>query len=243
MPLVITATGLEQEDRLQITKVAGTIGAVFSPSLTSSTTHLIANGPGSEKYKVASQRGIPIVHPSWINACLTISSKRKIAALSIDDVAEITKQHAVKALSNLRICVTGFDLEQRNRIEGLVKSLGAMFDSDLTRECTHLVALSTTSKKYEFAIKNGIKVVGAAWIDKCVLTNDRVSEEAFPVESMPAIREAPKIRTHIRQHRSTPLYIYCAKVEQAIESSRFWKVDTKTKYSCDAKTGIHPEMH
>ncbi|KAJ3013044.1 UNVERIFIED_CONTAM: hypothetical protein HDU68_000894 [Siphonaria sp. JEL0065] len=129
------------------------------------------------EFQVASQRGIPIVHPSWINACLALHSRLKVASLSIDDVAEATKQHAIKALSGLRICVTGFDLEQRNRIEGQVKSLGAAFDSDLTRECSHLVALNSTGKKYEFALKNGIKVVGLAWVDEA-------PEDAFAVGSI-----------------------------------------------------------
>ncbi|KAJ3061881.1 hypothetical protein HDU98_002229 [Podochytrium sp. JEL0797] len=159
--IIVAATGIEIADQDRIKTLCGVIGAEFRPSLTSSTTHLIANGPGTQKYTVASTLKTPIVRASWIEACaaLHLSLKRRLG------VADITNDHRFfKALDGLAICLTGFDLDRRSIIEAQVTSLGARFAPDLTKDCSHLIAVSTAGKKYEFAVKHGLCIVDAEWV-------------------------------------------------------------------------------
>ncbi|KAJ3063406.1 hypothetical protein HDU98_000786 [Podochytrium sp. JEL0797] len=166
--IIVAATGMEISDQDRIKTLCGVIGAEFRPSLTSSTTHLIANGPGTQKYTVASRIKKPIVRASWIDACaaLHLSLNRR---LGVADVAQITNDHRFfKALDGLAICLTGFDLDRRSIIEAQVTSLGARFARDLTKDCSHLVAVSTVGKKYEFAVKHGLCIVDAEWVTECL---------------------------------------------------------------------------
>ncbi|KAJ3065210.1 hypothetical protein HDU98_011407, partial [Podochytrium sp. JEL0797] len=171
--IVVTATGIEIGDRDRIKTLCEVIGAEFSPSLTSSTTHLIANGPGSQKYTVASSLKKPIVRASWIDACAALHSSLR-RRLGVKDVAKITNDHRFRALDGLAICLTGFDLDRRNIIEAQVTSLGARFAPDLTKDCSHLVAVSTAGKKYEFAVRHGLCIVDAEWVTE-------VPEADYPV--------------------------------------------------------------
>ncbi|KAJ3121213.1 hypothetical protein HK100_012466, partial [Physocladia obscura] len=169
--LVVTATGLPSDERTAVEEACELIGAVFSPSLTNSTTHLIAtpSAPISEKYRVAARLGIPIVCVEWLWAIQALKPNQLLSPAS---VAEFTHEHRIQPLSSLSICITGFDFETRSQVESIAKSLGASFEVDLSRICSHLIAKEPKGNKWEFAIKYGITVVSLDWIYACKESNE-----------------------------------------------------------------------
>ncbi|KAJ3406384.1 hypothetical protein HDU80_011396 [Chytriomyces hyalinus] len=180
------------------------MGAVFSPSLTNSTTHLIAACPGSEKYKVASSLGIGIVRVSWIDACLVLIEND---ALSMSEIEKITDLHRLRPLEGLIICLTGFDVRERNSIEANAKSLGAQFATDLSKQCTHLIATGAKGKKFEFAVKHGVLVVSKAWLDACITTNEHVNESNYTIPPRNLSTATTEQRLPDRQSNATNIQL------------------------------------
>ncbi|KAJ3241819.1 DNA topoisomerase 2-binding protein 1 [Chytriomyces hyalinus] len=197
MPLVVTATGLPTDERRRAESVCLAMGAVFSPSLTNSTTHLIAACPGSEKYKVASSLGIGIVRVSWIDACLALIEND---ALSMSEIEKITDLHRLRPLEGLIICLTGFDVRERQNIEANSKSLGAQFATDLSKQCTHLIATAAKGKKFDFAVKHGVLVVSKAWLYS---TAEHVNESNYTIPQRNLSTAATEQRPPIRQSNVT----------------------------------------
>jgi hypothetical protein len=73
------------------------MGGEWHMDFTNTVTHMLAYMPGSEKYKVAVQRGRPaLVHPSWVTECW-----KQQALVPID-------QFPVPPFTGLTMTVTGF---------------------------------------------------------------------------------------------------------------------------------------
>ncbi|KAF1325090.1 hypothetical protein FI667_g9470, partial [Globisporangium splendens] len=69
--LVICTTGLASHSRDQVERMATIHGALYDPNLeVGHTSVLIAQRPGGAKYEASVSFGIPIVHISWLHACL-----------------------------------------------------------------------------------------------------------------------------------------------------------------------------
>jgi DNA replication regulator DPB11 len=77
------------------------------------------------------------------------------------------KQHALRALEGLVVCATGLSALDRETIRLKAQKLGAGFSLDLTKDCTHLIAKSTSGSKYEYAVKWGLPVASMQWIEDC----------------------------------------------------------------------------
>ncbi|KAJ3266802.1 hypothetical protein HDU77_010183 [Chytriomyces hyalinus] len=97
----------------------------------------------------------------------------------MSEIEKITDLHRLRPLEGLIICLTGFDVRERNSIEANAKSLGAQFATDLSKQCTHLIATGAKGKKFEFAVKHGVLVVSKAWLDACMSTN-ATTEQRLP---------------------------------------------------------------
>uniref|UniRef100_K3WTI6 BRCT domain-containing protein n=1 Tax=Globisporangium ultimum (strain ATCC 200006 / CBS 805.95 / DAOM BR144) TaxID=431595 RepID=K3WTI6_GLOUD len=69
--LVICTTGLASHSRDQVERMATIHGALYDPNLeVGHTSVLIAQRPGGAKYEASVSFNIPIVHISWLHACL-----------------------------------------------------------------------------------------------------------------------------------------------------------------------------
>ncbi|KAJ3392535.1 hypothetical protein HDU84_004020, partial [Entophlyctis sp. JEL0112] len=214
--LVVTATGLAPAVRDRVERHCRVFGALFSPSLTNNTTHLVAcnpvpdpavpPSPVSEKHrvsllpayyhvrratptsfcvsqKVAARLDIPIVSVSWIDACVAlVESSRASAPLSESDVSALTLSHSLKPLLSLVVCVSGFDPSVRADIEASSVRLGARFEPDLSKICTHLVVEKGSGRKFDFAVRVGsIKIVNRDWLRECWKRKEHVDESQYKV--------------------------------------------------------------
>ncbi|BGP27759.1 protein kinase activating protein dpb11 [Rhodotorula toruloides] len=116
-------------------------GAERHGGLQENTTHLIADGRNSAKYKVAVQRRIHIMKPSWLPAV-------KEAWTSGEDVdfLELELQHAMPILEGVKASLTGFPQgEYKNALKDLLIRHGAQVISGLNSSVTHLIVASPTA--------------------------------------------------------------------------------------------------
>lgn len=81
--LVVCTTGLAAQSRDQVERMAVVHGATYDPNLeVGYTSVLIAQRPGGAKYDACVSYGIPVVHVSWLHACVesaTLLDEREFA--------------------------------------------------------------------------------------------------------------------------------------------------------------------
>ncbi|TKY90521.1 hypothetical protein EX895_000519 [Sporisorium graminicola] len=135
---IISITGLG-DSKATLTQYARELGARVEGNLTEDVTHLIADRPGSEKYRFALELGMHIVSPGWI-------LEVRQAWLSGEDVdaEELELQHQLPALSNTTICFSALAGAQRRSFVSLATELGATVSDELRFDgtITHLVSAS-----------------------------------------------------------------------------------------------------
>ena len=97
-------------------------------------------------------------------------------------------------LHGVRLCLTGFDLTDREEVAGTVQRLGGTFFSQLERgKCTHLLVADDspddTPKLVAARRWGSIAVVPLAWLRACSLANARVPETSYLLE--PLVQQPP----------------------------------------------------
>lgn len=119
------------------------------------------------KYRhVAKERpDIAVLRPEWVDAM-------RDAWKSGDDfsVTSLVDEYRLPALYGLQICVTGFeDPDQRQYLMTTIEDQGAIYNGDLTRSVTHLIANRPQGPKYDRARQWGLKVVSLKWFEESLL--------------------------------------------------------------------------
>ncbi|KAJ0412437.1 hypothetical protein ATCC90586_005457 [Pythium insidiosum] len=85
--LVICTTGLASASRTQVERLAELHGAVYDPSLEVGRTDvLIAQTADGAKYEAAVEHGIPVVHISWLHACVEKNELVDEAAYTLESI-------------------------------------------------------------------------------------------------------------------------------------------------------------
>ncbi|KAK4365006.1 hypothetical protein RND71_016364 [Anisodus tanguticus] len=90
--------------------------------------------------------------------------------------------------SGLVICVTGLSKEARKQVMEATERLGGKYSPHLHPQCTHLVVLIFSGRKFEHAskhgLKNGLLVVSLAWFVDSLRRNVRLSESLYSVKGV-----------------------------------------------------------
>lgn len=90
--------------------------------------------------------------------------------------------------SGLVICVTGLSKEARKQVMEATERLGGKYSPHLHPQCTHLVVQSFSGRKFEHALKHGLKngllVVSLAWFVDSVRRNVRLNESLYSVKGV-----------------------------------------------------------
>ena len=71
----------------------------------------------------------------------------------------------------------------------LVKEAGGIYTPDLTRDCTHLIALKPEGKKHEYAKTWDLKIVNENWLYESVKANVCLDESYYALEKDPDFEE------------------------------------------------------
>ncbi|XP_078444702.1 BRCT domain DNA repair protein isoform X2 [Wolffia australiana] len=93
--------------------------------------------------------------------------------------------------SGLIICVTGLSKEVRKEVMVAAERLGGQYSPSLHPACTHLVVQSFGGRKFEHAVKHGVKngllVVTLAWFVDSVRKNVRMREALYDARNQRGI--------------------------------------------------------
>lgn len=194
---IISITGLS-ESKATLTQHARELGARVEGNLTEDVTHLIADRPGSEKYRFALELGMHIVSPAWI---LDIRD----AWLKGEDVdaEELEQHHQLPALSNITICFSAVTGPERRRLVALATELGATVSDELRFDgtITHLVSATSdpsASSSVQHLLhfldrsrhgRNGSREQAASrllavrpqWLDDCQQAGGCLSEQTYSI--------------------------------------------------------------
>ncbi|KAI8969897.1 hypothetical protein BD414DRAFT_502526 [Trametes punicea] len=193
--LVLCATGIN--DKTSLFKLALELGAQSVSDLTDRVTHLIAEEPGSAKYRCALENRIPIMHPSWI------TESHRIWLRGDDvDVEESIRQHRLPPFSGVVLCVSGIeDVNRRLEINREVTKGGGTYVKQIERpvRVTHLLCANTSegeTEKVRYAEKFNrmgearIHIVWEDWFWDSLRFGGRFGEDAYKVSNP---RPPPKI--------------------------------------------------
>ena len=184
----LCSTSLPSALRALCFHLASTLGGYTSTVFDLSITHLLTLSSVSDKYSAA-QRSLTrpsCLTPTWLLQCFLTGR--------LQDV----HPHLFPLLAGLRISVTGLELEERDRVRALIKTEGGQYDPNLMKDCTHLIAQASGSKKYEAAVNWGLHVVTGQWLVRSVEERRLMPEADFPVpidgasaDSVPPPRPPP----------------------------------------------------
>ncbi|KAJ1307788.1 hypothetical protein OPQ81_001874 [Rhizoctonia solani] len=180
------------KDKQALLAKARELGATCSSDFTDLTTHLVADAPGSAKYKCAVELGIPVCTSDWINE----THKRWLAGDDIDP-EESVSAHLLPPLKGVVVCVTRLeDDTARDRLNKSSRRLGASYRSHMNREVTHLligpdgeddvdnqkiqwVKRMNAKRREEQSEEPQIAIVWDVWLLMCAAAHARVPEEEF----------------------------------------------------------------
>lgn len=102
--------------------------------------------------------------------------------------ADLHMQKSPGPFAGLIICVTGLSKEARKQVQAATERMGGHYSPDLHPQCTHLVVQSFAGRKFEHALKHGLRrglfVVTLAWFVSCVRHNARLDESVYSVNSV-----------------------------------------------------------
>ncbi|KAL1923796.1 uncharacterized protein VTP21DRAFT_8776 [Calcarisporiella thermophila] len=172
--LVMCCTGLDFHEKIEVSRKVKELGGNCDPNFTRDVTHVVARAVGSEKYKVAIRFSVKVVKPEAIFSIYD----RWLTGEEID-VPKILEKYLLPPFAGLTICVTGLNGAKREEIEQLTRENGGAYSADLTRAVSHLIASSPTGKKYEFALKWGIKIVNLQWFEDSLDTKACADERNY----------------------------------------------------------------
>ena len=134
---------------------------------------LIAKTTDSMKYKIAVKSKIPIVSKEWIDE-----------SASRDEISYEFEDFRVNAFIGCVVCVTGFNVQEREDIQRKVLKNGGEFQADLVKgQCTHLIAKSDVGEKYKHAKMWDLHTLSRRWIDDCDSMRVRLNEFLYDVVS------------------------------------------------------------
>ncbi|KAI9593856.1 hypothetical protein BDF19DRAFT_447104, partial [Syncephalis fuscata] len=185
----VCCTGYGVPQRKAVYALVEKLGGQWVRNLTDDTTHLIAGTTETEKHKVAQSRNIPVVKLAWLATCKNLYTK----GLPVD-VPALTKEYSVKVFSYKTICLTGLDIEERQRIQELIVQHGGYYAADL----------------YQYAMRWKINIVTAEWLYESVKQQKCLLESNYPVTTIESTPETDAITAEeestrvIRQGTDTP---------------------------------------
>ena len=166
----LSSTALPTAQRALCFLLAAQLSASTSTVFDASITHLLAASSASTKYGAAHRSpSTAVLSPSWVLECF-----RQCRLLPISGFLH-------PLLAGARISVTGVEAAEREAMRATIRAHGGQYDPNLTKECTHLIALNTTSDKYKHARLWELHVVTADWLTRSVDQHRLLPEADFPV--------------------------------------------------------------
>ncbi|MCD7450160.1 hypothetical protein HAX54_003941 [Datura stramonium] len=129
------------------------------------------------------------VSSHWIKSCLEDGCLLDVGSHIL--YSPLPCRVPFSAFQSFRLCVSQYDVKERQLLRNLCFTIGAKFVEKLTKRVTHLLCKFTSGPKFEAACKWGIQPVTCEWIYECIKQNKVVSADPFyPKEVTSEDREA-----------------------------------------------------
>lgn len=152
-------------------------GIVLTTSTPNDPPHVVVTRRvGSPKYCSVLKKHpmTPVVSPEWIKNSIEVNKRIPYG------------QYSVGPCYGLRVCLSGFLAEEKEKLAGLIQKHGGAHSPSLNKHCTHLISTSRTSEKYLFAQKQGIVCVNVQWLVEGIKSGWCRDAAAYPVkDSLP----------------------------------------------------------
>mmetsp|Transcript_23843 Transcript_23843/g.93771 ORF Transcript_23843/g.93771 Transcript_23843/m.93771 type:complete len:585 (-) Transcript_23843:886-2640(-) len=190
---LISTTGMSKVGSSEVAKIVRELGGKFSRNFSSGTTHLIAEVAASEKHRAAIRTMKQVVSREWIEKCWTTGRRAE------------EKEFPAKPLAGLVVSATGLSFKERAAVEKLCVKLGASFMATLTRGASHLIAGAPNGPKYDFAVRNHIRVLRPKWLYACEAKGSFVDESEFEINE-------PNLHQEISALFLDSCYVFLAEV-------------------------------
>jgi hypothetical protein len=134
-------------------------GGKVNEKFTTNITIMIAEKAGSEKHRNALLLDIPVLLPKWIEDSIKFN------------ILQSMDSYRMKPMHGMFICVTGGDTWLRSDVQERCEEMGANFNSNFVRSCTHMVCLTdeaATNKnnKVVEALRREMHVVSLQWVNE-----------------------------------------------------------------------------
>ena len=184
----VCLTGVTSSEERYANDMIKSLGGKLSNDLTKDAFCLLVKRVGSPKYQAAQNLNIPCVQLQWLSDCYTSQS-----FISYDN-------YKVKSFTGLSFSITGFEPEERFKMQQLITENGGVNCTIMTKDnCTHLIALNTSGEKYKAAKQwKVVNIITKHWLDECIKQNKWVSEIPYLVQKS----TKPMINNHLNKTSS-----------------------------------------
>jgi topoisomerase (DNA) II binding protein 1 len=166
----VLLTGFAGDEKKELEELVLSMHGTLQQQTVPDVDFVVAKDVLATKYKWACEVvRKPVLMASWLRQCA-----REHRQLPHDP-------HRMLPLAGLTICATGILFEDRYRMQDAAQKNGAAYHADLTKECSHLIAVVPDGRKYEAAVNWGLKVVAQNWFWESIKHKMSLDETLFPV--------------------------------------------------------------
>ncbi|KAK4190739.1 BRCT-containing protein 1 [Podospora australis] len=148
-------------------------------------THVVSNTIDFEQYSEAQAMMVPVVRSEWIRATIHRNKVAQVRPFSPDPRM---------IFSSVIITCADIPAMDKETICGAIMALGGMESKDLTRQTTHICALTLDHPKCKDALakKMKAKIVLPHWFDDCFRLGKRIDEGPYLLPDPEILRVAPE---------------------------------------------------
>ncbi|KAF8526261.1 hypothetical protein BU17DRAFT_62242 [Hysterangium stoloniferum] len=192
--VVLCATG--ELDKRVLFAQAQELGAIRTNDFTDQVTHLVADGPGSAKYRCAVERNLPILKETWVQEAYNTWLNGGVVELGqFQSIAD----HRLPIFTGVKLCLTGMDnVGMRSKMQVLLIQEGGVYMKSLDTSVTHLLCCASNSsdkiqwsKEYNQKFKSRkIQMVWEEWFWDSLEFGGRWDETSYDITNQRSARKS-----------------------------------------------------
>lgn len=150
----------------------------------SEVTHIISSTSDFPQYTIACDHMIPVVTPNWIASSLTKNKQAPLRPFTPDPKL---------FFSGINISCADIPDGDKDAIIGAVMAMGGQESSSLTKQVTHIIALTEDHPKCKQAKDKRLKckIVLPHWFDDCLKLGRRIDEKPYLLPDPEILRLGP----------------------------------------------------
>ncbi|WDK08919.1 BRCA1 C Terminus domain-containing protein [Colletotrichum graminicola] len=176
----------EISDLAEIIKGRG--GTVLDPRRDGSlrleaVSHIVSNTIDFPQFTETQAFMIPVVNPGWIKASIQRNKQAQVRPFSPDPRMFFSK---------VILTCAGLPVIDKETIIGATLAMGGTETADVTRQTTHICALTTDDPKCVTAIEKGLKckIVLPHWFEDCFKLGKRIDEGPYTLPDPEILRRS-----------------------------------------------------